>query len=153
MKNIEEIVREAGMSSRPEYYSGRGAISCDLNDKNLEGIYRGIKKNYGKKEADSYAQMVAKIPVLSATDFLLSLYKLTSHNWKLDKLKFGEEKGIYVDGDTDEQKYVVGMATIVETLCRDSKRDETAYIRSEFLRKHNIKNPDGENSYILGYYP
>ena len=34
-----EIVSSAGMSARPEFYSGRGAITDDLTGQKLEKIY------------------------------------------------------------------------------------------------------------------
>jgi len=145
-KNLEEradarqIVVEAGMSDRPEYYSGRGAIACDLNDKILEKVFQGIKIEHGDEAARQFAQMVADIPKLSATDFLLSLYRLEGRDWRWDKKMMGNEKGVYVDGPTDEAKISVGFATIAGALCGDSSRDETGYIRGEFLRRHGIQD-------------
>lgn len=142
MANLEDkidarqIVMEAGMSTRPEFYSGRGAISCDLNDKHLEKIYQIIKKEYGNDTAKQYAQMVADIPKLSATDFLITLYRLEGNEWEWDKRILGNERGAYVDGETDEAKMAVGMATIFGALTGDSERDETDYIRGEFLERH-----------------
>ena len=70
-----QIVKRARMSARPEFYSGRGAITDDLNGEKLEHIYGDIKRWHGDDAAQSYVQMVADILVLSATDFLLSLYR------------------------------------------------------------------------------
>lgn len=133
------IVDNAGMVNRPEYYSGRGAISCDLNDKYLENIYESIKREYGEEAAKNYVQMVADIPKLSATDFLLTLYSLEARDWKWDKRLLGNQKGIYVDGPTDEAKIAVGFATIADVFGGMSGRDETIFIRSEFLARHGIK--------------
>ncbi len=84
----EDIVREAGMCSRPEYYSGRGATLSDLNSKILDKVYSGIQKAHGKNAADDFTKMVENIPKLSATDFLLSVYRLEQNNWKYDKKVF-----------------------------------------------------------------
>ena len=63
-----QIVMEAGMSARPEFYSGRGAISCDLNDKILEKVHKGVQREHGEEAAKQFVQMVADVPKLSATD-------------------------------------------------------------------------------------
>lgn len=134
-----DIVGEAGMSARPEFYSGRGATTCDLNDTKLEKIYQGVQREYGNKAAQQFAQMVADIPKLSATDFLLTLYTLEARDWKWNKKLLGNEKGIYVDGRTDKEKMGVGLATIGGVLFGDHLRDETHSIRREFLRRHEIE--------------
>jgi hypothetical protein len=146
-----QIVTEAGMSDRPEYYSGRGAISCDLNDKILEEVYRGVQREHGKKAAEQFVQMVADVPKLSATDFLLSLYRLESRNWKWDKKMVGSENGLDVGPDTgDGSRFAVGMFSVANVLSGMSERDETRYIRGSFLQKHGIKIPGNVCSY--GFY-
>ncbi len=140
--SARQIVSLTGMSARPEFYSGRGAINSDLNDKILEKIYQGIKGEYGDWAAGQFVQMVADIPKLSATDFLLNLYKLEGYGWKWSKRQSGGENGIYIDGPTDEAKRAVGFATILGALSGDSSRDETGVIRNEFLRRHGIQIPD-----------
>ena len=150
--DARQIVMEVGMSDRPEFYSGRGAIACDLNDKILEKTYQGIKKEHGEDAAEQFAQMVANIPKLSATDFLLTLYRLEGNKWKWDKRILGREKGVYVDGPTDEAKMAVGLATIAGALFGDGSRDETSYIRGEFLRRHGIKTPHSANQTSYGFY-
>ena len=52
---------------------------------------------------------------------------------------------MYIDGPTDESKLAVGMATIGEAFCGGPKRDETIYIRKEFLKRHNIQIPESDN--------
>ena len=136
--NAEEIVVKAGMSRRPEYYSGRGAILADLNSDILEKIYQGIDKEYGNKASKSFVNMVKEIPVLSATAFLLNLYKLESNNWKWEKNLFGNENGVYVDGPTDNAKMISGLMTIIEVSCKRG-RDDTLSIKYPFLTSHKVK--------------
>ena len=151
--NAEEIVVKAGMSRRPEYYSGRGAILADLNSDILEKIYQGIDKEYGNKASKSFVNMVKEIPVLSATAFLLNLYKLESNNWKWEKNLFGNENGVYVDGPTDDAKMVVGFMTIAEGLY-PRKRDDTISIKSPFLANHKVKPKEkmSLDNCIVSYY-
>ncbi len=130
--SAREIVMNVGMSTRPEFYSGRGAIIDDLTDGKLERIYVFIEREYGKDTSQEFAQMVADIPVLSATDFLLSLYRLEAYEWKWDKSILGNEKGKYA-GD------VCSAFGTVMSVLSSSGRNETEYIRQRFLERHGIK--------------
>lgn len=135
-----EIVNQVGMSARPEFYSGRGAIRTDLNSDKLEKIYSIINKEYGETSALEYAQMVADIPVLSATDFLLTLYRLEADDWKWNNRRLGNEKGIYIDGKTEVERFASAELTVSHVLSFGSCiRDETDSIRDEFLRIHEKK--------------
>ena len=134
------IVTKAGMSARPEFYSGRGAIRDDLTDGKLERIYVRIEHEYGKDAAQEFAQMVADIPVLSATDFLLSLYRLEGHDWKWDKSFLGNEKGLYA-ADAGS-----ALGTVMSVLF-STGRNETEYIRGRFLERHGIKTEKPESIY------
>src|SRR3989338_10146114 len=115
--NARQIAMNAGMSTRPEFYSGRGAIACDLNDKILEKVFQSVQKEYGEEAAKQFAQMVADVPKLSATDFLLTLYRLEVQDWKWSKRMLGNEKGIDVGPDYgDGTREAVAMATIGSVL-------------------------------------
>jgi len=81
MEKLKEIIRDNRMSTRPEYYSGRGATMSDLNGEILEGIFKGILKEFGNSAADNYVKMVADIKVASATTFLTELYGLFYSDW------------------------------------------------------------------------
>jgi len=145
--NARQIAMNAGMSTRPEFYSGRGAIACDLNDKILEKTYQGIKKEHGEDAAEQFAQMVADVPKLSATDFLLTLYRLEGRGWKWDKRMLGDENGVDVGPDYGNgTRESIAMATIGNVIGGMSKRDETSYIRGEFLRRHNLDAPKRKQS-------
>ncbi|MBS3072416.1 hypothetical protein J4477_01115 [Candidatus Pacearchaeota archaeon] len=127
------------MSNRPEYYSGSEARVEYLDDVRLEKIYKAIEREHGKEAAEQYAQMVADIPKLTATDFLLNLYKLDGHDWNWDKELLGNEKGIYA-GDIGS-----AFGTVMSVLSRSDKEvNETAYIRRRFLERHKIKIPESD---------
>jgi len=137
MEKLKEIIRNNRMSTRPEFYSGRGAILCDLDGKILEGIYQGILNEYGEDAAKNYVKMVADIKVISATAFLQELYELFNRNWKYKK-KRNHASGIAVqkneDGTYDATHGVLG---IMSSLFND--RDETTIIKGYFLSKHVVK--------------
>ena len=139
--SARKILFDIGMSQRPEFYSGRGAIIDDLTGKKIERIYEKIEMAYDKDTAQNFAQMVADIPVLSATDFLLSLYQLEANEWKWEKRLLSSRKGIYA---TDVS---TAMGTVLSALGGSSKRDETTAIRNHFLQIHGIKIPDERNPY------
>ncbi|MDD5649909.1 MAG: hypothetical protein PHF86_05730 [Candidatus Nanoarchaeia archaeon] len=136
-----EIVSKIGMSMRPEFYSGNGARIDYLNHLTLEKLYKEIESGYGRKAAQNYVQMVADIPVLYPTDFLLSLYKLEARDWKWEKSMLGNEKGIYA-GD-----FITGAVTTISILANSTEIDETRAIRDSFLRNHGIEIKEEKNNY------
>lgn len=137
METLKNIIRNNNMSARPEFYSGRGAIMCDLNGEILENIHNDIEKEYGKDAAKNFIKMIADIKVLSATTFLEELYCLFNRNWKYAK-KRKHASGISIQKNEDGQYDVMhGMLSIFSALTSD--RDETMLIKSNFLSKHDIK--------------
>lgn len=147
-----QIVHEAGMSGRPEFYSGRGAITDDLNGEKLEQMYGLVKRWHGEDAVQSYVQMVADIPVLSATDFLLSLYRLESNKWKWDEHILGNENGMDVGPDYgDGRREVIAGATIFSVL--GGNRNETGAIRNLFLQNHGIDILKTKRVYYDDYCP
>jgi hypothetical protein len=141
MEKLKEIIQNNRMSARPEYYSGRGATISDLNDQILEGIYQGIKKEYGDKPAENFVKMVEDITILSATTFLQELYDLFNCNWKYKKKK-QHAIGITIqkneNGEYDEGSITQGIVSIFSAIL-NSDRDDTNIIKGHFLRIHGIK--------------
>jgi hypothetical protein len=140
---LKNIIRNNNMSTRPEYYSGRGAILGDLNGNILEGIHKGIEKEFGVKAAKNFVKMVADIKVLSATTFLEELYNLFNSNWKY-LVKKRHASGVSIpknkDGEYDESSVISGMFGIMSAMTSGG-RDETMSIKGHFLSTHGIK-PD-----------
>lgn len=152
--DARDIVEEAGMSSRPEFYSGRGAVIDDLTSQKLEKMYDHINREYGPDAAQQFGQMVADIPVLSATEFLLTLYQLEKNNWRWEKSFLGDGKSIDVgpdngDGVREMIAHVTVLSVLDRTFGQNSGRDDTRAIRNPFLREHGIKIPeqDSRNGY------
>lgn len=151
--NVKQIVAESGMASaRPEYFSGRGATISDLNSDILQNIYSLTKNEHGIEAANSFVQMVVDIPKLSATDFLLSMYRLEGNGWNWNKKLLGNEDGLYVNGLSDIAKMGVGFGSIASTLVDLKDRDDTFSIKNNFLyvrgvsgtKKYNPFSPDYE---------
>jgi len=149
MEKLKDIIRNNKMSTRPEFYSGRGAITCDLNGNILEGIYQGIKKEFGDKPAENFVKMVEDIKVLSATTFLEELYVLCSNNWKYRK-KRTHAAGVTVPKDKDGNYDLAGGMFGMMNAMMSSGRDETQSIKSYFLTRHGVK-PKGRAYSSDGY--
>ncbi len=147
-KTAKDIILDMkDMSARPEYYSGCGATCSDLDSGKLERIYKQVTKEHGEGAGNQFIQMVADIPVLSATDFLLSFYKLGNQGWEWNKGLLGNEKGIDVGQDYgDGRREAIGMATIASGLDWNNI-DETPAIRVPFLKKHGIELPEDINDF------
>jgi len=153
MQKLYKILQNNRMSTRPEYYSGRGATISDLDGNILEGIHKGIEADYGKDAAQNFVLMVADIKVLSATTFLEELYQLFCNNWKY-KTKSKHASGIAVAKDEDgEYNMLSGMMGMMAAFSAGS-RDDTQRIKGGFLHAHGVKakevrhsDYDGEREY------
>lgn len=137
LEKLKEIIRNNRMSTRPEYYSGRGAILCDLDGRQLEGIYQDILKEFGEKPASNFVKLVSDIKVISATTFLQELYELFYNNWKYKK-KRQHASGISVEKNEDGTYNAEhGVLGIMSSLFNN--RDETQMIKGYFLSSHGVK--------------
>lgn len=128
--SAREIVYSVGMSGRPEFYSGRGATMSDLNGDKLYAIYQKIAQELGTRQADAFVTMVQKLEILSATNFLNSLYALELNDWNLTSFN---ESNIDV-GPNVAGRGIIALATVAESLFYCGRND-TEYIRSSFLSK------------------
>ncbi len=132
IEKLKDIIRQVkpGMSTSPEYTSGRGATLSDLNSNQLFQIQNGIKKNFGDDASKSFALMVKNIKVLSCTTFLQELYILCKNEWKLNTER-KESSGVKIENELQ------GIVSIFESL--KNNKDDTEKIRGHFLSV-NFKN-------------
>lgn len=130
MTAIKRIVTTAKMSTRPEYYSGRGAIRSDLNGTILKTIFDSVKTDFGDEAANSFVEMVKGMKQLSATAFLNELYQLAQNDFIFTaSVGFGTmEIAKDKDGNYDMNHGMISMMSALTNL-----RDETTSIRNEFL--------------------
>lgn len=156
LEKLKDIIRNSNMSTRPEYYSGRGATLSDLNDKILEKIYQGIEKEFGKKPANNFVKMVDDIKVLSATTFLEELYNLYYNDWSYRKKpKSRQASGISIpknkNGEYDENSAISGMIGIFSAMSNGGI-DQTMQIKGHFLKCHLKNKGKLESHYIIDGY-
>jgi hypothetical protein len=137
--SAEQIARQAGMSSRPEFYSGRGAILCDLNSEHLSKIHQLIQKGHGDEAAENFVKMVANMKDLAASNFLTCFYFLESRGWEYTGFQSDLSGGIAVakdrEGNYDVASGMIGMVNALHSL----GRDETEAIRGPFLERLGFK--------------
>lgn len=140
----KELVSTANMSTRPEYYSGRGAILGDLSGEQLFTIYNGIKEKLGEEQATAFVTMIENIKSLSATNFLNCLYALEASDWVYRPF---EESDIDIGPDGPERE-IIAFATTFTGLS-SFVRDDTDYIRGTFFKliKHKDAKANSGKSY------
>jgi len=136
MEKLKNIIRNNRMSTRPEYYSGRGATISDLDERILFGIHRDLKNEFGQAAGIGFVKMVAGIKVLLATAFLNGLYELFYNDWKYDE---HQPDSISIPKDKDgNYNSAIGMIGVMNSLFSDG-RDDTQRIKSYFLIRNGVK--------------
>ncbi|MFC1697005.1 hypothetical protein ACFL1H_01620 [Nanoarchaeota archaeon] len=127
-----EIVQSTGMATDPSYYSGMGANLQDLDSNKLEKIYSGIEEKVDILAAKNFVYMVRDIPVMSATDFLITLYHLESNRWSWEGKLISNKKGMYINSRDTAFATAVGAFD-------SNKKDQTGKIVGQFLANHPDK--------------
>ena len=130
------------MSSRPEFYSGRGAITTDLNYTKLQAFYDAIVAEIGQDAATAFVRMVADMESLSATAFLNRLYELEACDWHFAPRESRPAEGHDV-GPDGPGRYVTGIFSVAGALY-GGDRDKTEWIRRDFLDRHQEELPKAE---------
>ena len=134
-----QIVNEAGMSERPEYYSGRGATLTDLTPELLQRIHGLINKVYGDDASQNFVEMIANMDDLAASNFLTCLYGLEARDWKYTGFQSDLPGGIAVAKDRDGNYNIASGIAGILAASFSRRRDETEGIRQPFLRSVGYK--------------
>ena len=137
-KNIHEICRRAGMTSSPEYYSGRGVNRGDLNEDHLIKIHNLIKRFHGDDQAAQFVEMVKDVDDMSATSFLMQL-----HNFFNGGLKHTPIKGHAREEMNDGIKVgseIGALCTVMSVLSRSSMGDMLQEVIDETGTKINMQD-------------
>ena len=128
---LDEIIRSTGMSTRPSFYSGRGATIVDLNSNILEKYWVAIKEKFGEDAAEAFVGMIVSIRVLSATTFLKTLNSLVANDWK------GYREGSHFEADCEGAAF----GTLFSVMGGSMQRDDTYQIKSDFLLRRGLPLP------------
>lgn len=121
---LEEIIQRVGLNPDPYSFAGRGATTADLNSNILHRIHAGIRKFYGDEAARNFVLMVEELPKLSGVMFLENLYALENNGWQWTGVS------------------LIETVEVTRSSSPMSHRDETAYIRKDFLARfgHSAHN-------------
>lgn len=135
MTLYNNLCKLAQLDTSPAYYLGRGACRSDLGGDKLEAVYQEIKQKAGEDPARNYVQMVADIPVLSATEFLVNLKNLEDGGWRAGPgLQTQRQKTKLIQ--EDEMKGAGSIIFAVVANGNNRGNDETSAIRGAFLQSH-----------------
>lgn len=150
--DIIEKYTQGRMSSRPEYYSGRGNNPGDLDSSTLQNIYEGIEAQVGAEAAKAFVNMVGEMTEdASATTFLVSLYRLERNEWKFEPRVVPAASGEALSEAVsdarrkhgDEAAMTAGMAGIFSLLAgsdtREKMPDAGLKITYQFLSRHKVE--------------
>lgn len=125
--NFNEFIyacTEGKLSSRPDFYSGRGANLGDLNSKILNLIYQGFITHFNQQKADEYVKLVANIKCASATSFLINLRNF---------YETGSTNVVEQNTDISRNAYEVSAVCTFLSLMND-RPDQSFQILSPFLQ-------------------
>jgi hypothetical protein len=141
MEKLKDIIRNNNMSTRPEFYSGRGATTSDLNSDILFGIHKDIKKEYGEDAAKNFVKMVADLKIASATAFLQRLYDLSNNDWKyFDRESQSAAEGVAIEKNADgEYDSIHGMVSMMNAM-HSGINNQTNRIVGSFLSANGCVN-------------
>lgn len=161
LKSVVEIIHgytKGKMSARPEFYSGRGVNSGDLNHNLLLMIHEGIKKELGEKQAEAFVEMLQVLTDLSATSFLNALFRLESNDWNFKVSLFNQKNDGMAFKGVDEDGGLSAMFTVMETMHRPKGQDAayaeymSATITQPFFAAIGVKSKRKPKSgYCDGY--
>ena len=127
---IRRIITTSGLSDRPEYYSGRGAMICDLNSNMLYLIYKKLARLDSNKGLNM-AKMTLEMSTLGATEFLENLYSLAYNNYDLEKIKLSSDNVSFGNSRGDSM-FAIGLASLASTL-GTPRTDVTPSIKESFI--------------------
>lgn len=114
-KSISEILRRAGLTSRPEYFSGRG--EGDITSEHLIKLHKLILEHKGVSAAENFVFMVKGINELTGTSFIKKVLKLdaSKYKWQSD---FNDSKILNDNVELDMDNNLQVVATITSLLSK-----------------------------------
>lgn len=129
-----QILLTSGLDDRASYYSGRGVMYCDLNEKNLVAIFEKLLK-LDIRYAIEFVEMVRQMKTLGATEFINSFIGFANKGFKSDNLKI-VDSNISLDGVHGETRDTVAFVSIFSAMSRGN--DINYQIRASEQMKHSF---------------
>ena len=137
-KIAEHIMYTSGISStRPDFYSGRGVKTCDLDSPQLVSIFLKLvtlDKNY----AISFAKMVLSMKILGATEFMESFYTLASNHFEFEKENISTDNNSLNSTPRDRlipQAFATVVTVLGERHSESVDIELTEFMKKSFIRK------------------
>jgi hypothetical protein len=154
------VRKHSRMSPRPGYYAGRGPCTDDLNDRDLERLYDGLKAEVGDEAARHFVIMVEELEDMSATAFLWSFMRMWGARWRWTTQKQEKADGVTVSGYGDGA-FIEAEACVLNVLSDrrslDEQKHQSQAIKRGFLMRHGVRPmrtevfDDGFGSYYKRY--
>ncbi len=144
MKDAHEIMMAANprCSDRPDFFSGRGPRTSDLNGELLSRIHAQVVHDNGAKAGEAFVAMVADLPSASMTNFLLNLRALSDRGWEHDPRDLDAREESMDDARSDAERGAIGFVAVAHALAGVRRKpggadssDDMA-VRGGFLRAH-----------------
>ena len=134
------------------YYSGRPPSESDLNSEMLEGIYAGMKAEFGEHVASNFVRFVAKLRDLSASSFIVAFERFARNGWKeinITQLK-GDRTELSAHGDAlyGQAMGLLGMM-LGNQVGEAEISSRSRAIKSKFVSKHMSELPEDERKAAL----
>lgn len=130
------------LSSRAEYYAGRGVNRGDLNSDHLEMIYQGVLGYAGKEAAGRFVEFVEALENMSASAFLGAFYEFfyAGFQWNGRKQTFADN--LAITGRTEDafDALFLGMSDLLRKAdspdYENMQKIESLMLKREFLERH-----------------
>jgi hypothetical protein len=157
---------EGKLSSRPEYYCGRGVNTGDLNSDLLEMLWTGLTRSVGIPAADNFIYMVRDLTDLSATAFLKAFEEFYQNNfvWRPRKQTIADQMA-YTGRSDDPHTFEALKLGMQEMLMKarlnpgrsaEQERAETEaasmLVKGRFLLNHGTKPTTKAGPKSFGFY-
>jgi len=118
-KSIGELLHRVGLTSRPEYFSGRG--EGDITSEHLKKLYNLIREYKGFLAAENFVAMVKGIHELTGTSFIRKVLHLDRLEYKWNS-KLNDSKTLNTNVEIDPDNNLQMFATVSALLSKSRSK-------------------------------
>jgi hypothetical protein len=134
------------LSSRAEYYAGRGVNRGDLNEQHLEMIYQGVLEYAGSEAAGRFVLFVEGLENMSATAFVGAFYDFFYSKFTKTERKQTFADNLAITGRSEDAGVALtfGMMELLHKAERnpgyeDEQKMQSLMLKAPFLAAHGKK--------------